>query len=212
MKGRTSFVLLGVSLKGAKGLDLPKGDIILARHGRPALSRKCWLNARQYRDWWHRYDLGGLLEGQTPPDDLLETARNAKLVYASTLRRAQETAQAVTMGRAYETDAVFVEAPLPPPHWPDWFKMPPRHWGVVSRIWWHLFNRHDGQESRQQAEARAERAANLLITRASEGGDVLVLAHGYFNHMVGQALIQQGWKLVENQGFKYWRQRRFSKA
>ena len=43
------------------------------------------------------------------------------------------------------------------------------------------------------------------------GGDVLVLAHGYFNHMVGRRLKANGWRLAHNQGFKYWSQRRFVK-
>ena len=40
---------------------------------------------------------------------------------------------------------------------------------------------------------------------------MLVFAHGYFNHMVGRALKEDGWKLVQNQGFKYWSQRRYEK-
>ncbi len=169
------------------------------------------LTSQGYCDWWKLYDLGGLQEGQTPPDGLVQTAREAQIVYASTLRRAQETAQAVTQGRAFKTDAIFVEAPLPPPHTPDWFKLPPRLWGVVARLWWHLFNHHDGQETRLEAEQRAGRAAEILIGEADQGRDVLLLAHGYFNHMIGQALKAKGWSLTLDQGFKYWSQRRFEK-
>ena len=43
------------------------------------------------------------------------------------------------------------------------------------------------------------------------GSDVLVLAHGYFNHMVGKRLKAGGWRLVDNQGFKYWSQRRYER-
>jgi tryptophan synthase beta chain len=68
-----------------------------------------------------------------------------------------------------------------------------------------------GQETRAQAEARADQAAQKLIARAENGQDVLVFAHGYFNHMVGRALKADGWKLVQNQGFKYWSQRRYEK-
>ncbi|WP_297802014.1 histidine phosphatase family protein [uncultured Brevundimonas sp.] len=188
------------------------GDIILARHGQPALSRKCWLSADQYRHWWGLYDEGGLKAGQATPDSIIDTARQAGIIYASTLRRAQETAAAVAQGKGIQTDAIFVEAPLPPPHWPDWFKLPPRFWGVVARLWWHAFDHHDGQETRREAETRAGRAADLLIHSASEGHDVLVLAHGYFNHMIGRALKARGWKLVHNQGFKYWSQRRYRRG
>ncbi|HEY0052479.1 MAG TPA: histidine phosphatase family protein, partial [Caulobacteraceae bacterium] len=45
------------------------GPIMLVRHGEPALSRRCMLSARQYREWWNTYEEGGLLDGQTPPDD-----------------------------------------------------------------------------------------------------------------------------------------------
>lgn len=187
------------------------GAITLARHGQPALSRKCLLNSIDYRDWWRRYDLGGLKEGQTPPEGLVQTGQAAQTVFVSTLPRAIETANAVIGGRARTMDAVFVEAPLPSPPMPSWFKMTPRLWGVTSRLWWHLFNYHDGQESRAEAEARADRAAQRLIDAASQGGNVLLLAHGYFNHMIGNRLKARGWSLSVDQGFKYWCQRRFEK-
>jgi broad specificity phosphatase PhoE len=188
------------------------GTITLARHGEPALSRKCFLTSDQYRDWWAKYEQGGLLAGQTPPQDLLATAQGAGVIFASTRQRAQETAVAVSAGRDVVSDVLFIEAPLPPPHFPNWFRLPPKYWGVVARVWWHAFDHHDGQETRAQAEARSERAARLLIARAEAGEDVLVLAHGYFNHMVGGRLKADGWRLVHNQGFRYWSQRRYERA
>lgn len=187
------------------------GAITLARHGEPALSRQCFLTSDQYRDWWAKYEVGGLKEGQTPPPDLLATAQGAGVIYASTRRRAQETATAVSAGREVVSDVLFIEAPLPPPHFPNWFKLPPKYWGGVARFWWHAFNHHEGQETRRQAEVRAETAARALIARAETGEDVLVLAHGYFNHMVGKRLKADGWSLVHNQGFKYWSQRRYER-
>ena len=187
------------------------GAIILTRHGEPALSRKCMLTARQYGDWWGRYEIGGLLAGQSPPPELLEAARGAGVIYSSTRLRAQETAAAAAEGREVSVDSMFIEAPLPPPHFPDWIKLSPKWWGGVSRFWWHFFNHHDGQETRAEADVRAEAVAQMLIARAAEGQDVLVFAHGYFNHMVGRRLKADGWRLVANQGFKYWSQRRFEK-
>jgi broad specificity phosphatase PhoE len=187
------------------------GAIILTRHGEPALSRKCMISAKQYGDWWGKYEIGGLLAGQTPPPELLIAAEGAGVIYASTRPRAQETAIAAARGKAIVSDALFIEAPLPPPDFPDWFKLSPKWWGVVSRFWWHAFDHHDGQETRRQAEARAEQAAQVLIERAASGRDVLVFAHGYFNHMVGRRLKADGWRLAHNQGFKYWSQRRYEK-
>ena len=187
------------------------GAIILTRHGEPALSRKCMLSAAEYGDWWARYEVGGLLAGQTPPAELMAAVAGAGMIYSSTRLRAVETATAVADGRDVTSDALFIEAPLPPPNFPDWIKLSPKWWGGVSRFWWHFFNHHAGQETRAQADVRAAQAARILIDRAAEGHDVIVFAHGYFNHMVGRRLKSEGWRLVHNQGFKYWSQRRFEK-
>ena len=187
------------------------GAIILTRHGEPALSRKCMLSSDQYRDWWARYEIGGLRPGQTPPSALLAAAAGAGVIFASTRQRAQETAAAISAGREITSDVLFIEAPLPPPHFPVWFKLPPKYWGAVARFWWHAFNHHEGQETRAEAEVRAGRVAAILIARAEAGEDVLVLAHGYFNHMVGRCLKTAGWALIHNQGFKYWSQRRYER-
>ncbi|MBU1325162.1 MAG: histidine phosphatase family protein [Alphaproteobacteria bacterium] len=187
------------------------GSIILTRHGEPALSRKCLITARQYKDWWAQYEIGGLLAGQTPPAALVAAAEGAGAIYASTRQRAQETAAAVAAGREVMSDALFIEAPLPPPALPDVLKLSPRWWGVVSRIWWRLSDRHHTEETHREAKIRADLAARKLIERAEAGQDVLVLAHGYFNHMVGRRLKANGWALVHNQGFKYWSQRRYER-
>jgi len=188
------------------------GAIILTRHGEPALSRKCLITSSQYRDWWAKYEVGGLRAGQTPPAALVDAAQGAGAIYASTRQRAQETAAAISAGREVMSDALFIEAPLPPPAMPAWIKLSPRWWGVVSRVWWRLSDRHHQEETHREAKVRADQAASVLIERAGSGQTVLVLAHGYFNHMVGKRLKAHGWRLVHNQGFKYWSQRRYEKA
>jgi broad specificity phosphatase PhoE len=186
-----------------------KGAVILVRHGEPALSRKIRLSARGYRDWWARYEEGGLKAGQTPPARLIETAAKADALFASTRRRAVETAQALVGGRDFTRAPIYIEAPLPPPPLPDWLKLPPRWWGVISRIAWWLFGHTEGQESFAEAEERARRAARDLMDLAGRGQTVLVIAHGFFNLMIGRALQASGWRLTEDQGFRYWSARRF---
>ena len=188
------------------------GVITLARHGEPALSRKVRFNAPSYGAWWARYEEGGLLPGQTPPDSLVETARQAGVIIASTRRRSIETAHAVTAGKAFATDPLFIEAPLPPPPWPRWIRLSPKTWGFFARFWWWFFNHHAGQENREQAERRADQAADLLIGLSENGQDVLVLAHGFFNTMIGIALQKRGLKKTLDQGFKYWCVKRFERV
>ena len=188
------------------------GSIVLARHGEPALSRRCRLSSRQYRDWWGRYELGGLLPGQSPPAHVLEAAKKAGVILSSTRLRSIETAKAVAPDRDARRDALFIEAPLPPPHFPGFIRLKPRTWGVVSRFWWWFFGHHEGQETRGEAQARAGKAAAMLAEHAAKGEDVLLVAHGFFNTMIGLELRRLGWRCVEDRGFKYWSTRRFERG
>ena len=184
------------------------GCIVLARHGEPALSRKVKLTARQYRDWWALYEAGGILAGQTPPQHLKDAAARAGIILTSTRLRSIETARALAEGRQMSHDEVFIEAPLPPPPWPDFIRFSPRSWGAISRFcWW--FGGHGGQETRPQAQKRAIAAARQLHELASEGENVLVVAHGFFNTMIGLELRRLGWRCVKGRGWRYWSTRYF---
>ena len=184
------------------------GAITLARHGEPALSRKIKLDARAYDRWWAAYEAGGILPGQTPPQELLDIARRADVVVCSTRRRAIETAEA--LGRPFTCDSIFVEAPLPAPRSPAALRLGPKAWGVITRfLWW--FGHSGGQESRSQAWTRARAVADRLEAEAAGGREVLVVAHGFFNGMVGVELTRRGWRCVRDRGFKYWSARRFER-
>lgn len=187
------------------------GTITLVRHGEPALSRRIRLSAAGYRDWWGRYEEGGLLEGQTPPDHLCTLAAKAAHLFCSTRRRAMETAKAVCGERVVLSDDIFIEAPLPPPNFPSFIKFSPKLWGGIARFWWYAFNHNEGQETRVQAEERARIAAARLYDLAKDGQDVMVLAHGYFNTMIGWELCRLGYRLASSEGYRYWAQRRFEK-
>ncbi len=184
------------------------GTIILTRHGRPALSRKVLLNATEYRAWWARYEVGGLLDGQSAPPELTRFAQTASVVASSTRRRAIESAALAAPGRAPASETVFVEAPLPPPPLPAWLRLSPRIWGFCTRFLWWFFNVHFDQESRAQAEARAEIAVDRLIEMAA-AGDVILFAHGFFNTLLARVFKARKWRYSENNGWKYWSTKRF---
>jgi broad specificity phosphatase PhoE len=188
------------------------GTIMLARHGEPALSRAVKLNAAGYRDFWATYEVGGLAPDQAPPAELLAFVAKADVVMVSTRRRSVESAQILTRGKAFTQDPILIEAPLPPPRWPSWVKLSPKIWGFWARFHWWYFNHHEGQESRRQAEARVDQAMQMMIDLAEAGQDVAVVAHGFFNFMMGRALRRRGWTMTKSQGFKYWSTRRFEKA
>jgi broad specificity phosphatase PhoE len=185
------------------------GAIVLARHGEPALSRRVRLSAQQYREFWANYEVLGILPGQTPPAKLAAFVEKAGTLVTSTRLRSIESAERLAPGREFARHDVLVEAPLPPPNWPVWIRLSPRIWGFLARFWWWFFNHHEGQETRKAAERRADEAAAMLIEMAGQGEDVVVLAHGFFNYMIGKALRRRGWRLTLSEGYKYWSTRRF---
>lgn len=188
------------------------GAIILARHGEPALSRKVRLSAPQYREFWGTYELMGLLPGQTPPEALRRFVDECGQLVSSTRLRAIESARTLGGDRDIAHHELLIEAPLPPPNFPSWVKLSPSVWGFMARFWWWFFNHHEGQETRREAEARADQAAAMLIGLAASGESVVVLAHGFFNYMIGRSLKKLGWRLVSSEGYKYWSMRRFERV
>ena len=75
----------------------------------------------------------------------------------------------------------------------------------------HMTVEAETKESRAEAESRADVVADRLADLALQG-DVLVLAHGFFNTLVGRSLRRHGWKLKASQGYKYWAMRRFERG
>jgi hypothetical protein len=122
-----------------------------------------------------------------------------------------ETAEAVVGGKTFIRDPMFVEAPLPPPPLPGFVKLGPKSWGVIARLFWWL-GYNGGQETRQEAQRRARAASERLAAAAAGGADVLLLAHGFFNLMVGLELKRRGWRRLEDRGFTYWATRRFERS
>ncbi len=185
------------------------GVIVLARHGEPALSRDVRLCAKEYRDWWALYEEGGIKAEQDIPPDLKAVAQRAGAVIASTRLRSIQSADLLTGGRSFPREVGFIEAPLPPPRFPEWVKLSPRIWGFLARFWWWWFNHHEGEESRREAQGRSRLAADHLIALAADGTDVLLVAHGFFNAMIGRALVARGWRRTLGRGYRYWSIRRF---
>lgn len=189
------------------------GRIITARHGRPDLSREVTITAKEYGAWWSRYDQSGLAPDERSPEGLITLAKGAKTVLSSTLPRAIETARKATCGgREVPADPMFVEAPLPPPPFPDFIKLRPGQWGVVSRIFWILGYAPEGVENHGQTWTRVAKIVSRLETHSSDG-DVLLCAHGYLNWMIDRRLKSEGWSCVERDGGnRYWSWRVYEPA
>lgn len=199
--------------QGVKEKNEPQGlqidTIVLARHGKPALSRNVYLNWREFKVWWQRYDAGGLANDQKMKPKTAHAAKQADRVLSSTLRRAIETVELATGAEPDRQVAELVEAALPPPHLGP-LKFKPKFWGTVARIVW-FFGYNGGMESVSEARARAKIATKILQEEAAGGNFVFAVAHGWFNRMIGTQLRRQGWKRTENQGDLHWSYRRYER-
>jgi broad specificity phosphatase PhoE len=194
-----------VSLEKERTMRAPRpGRILVVRHGRPALDREAGppLDWRAYKDWWALYEIGSLAAGQSCPEELVRRAIDA-VVLSSVRPRAIETASMIAPGRTIATNEIFNEAPLPPPEWSDRRRYLPKTWNKIARLAW-LLGHSGGQESAVETRARARRAADLLIETASEGRDVVLAAHGWFNRMLRRPLARRGWNCVRDGGDAYW--------
>lgn len=180
------------------------GRIITVRHGQPDLSREVLISAREYGDWWARYDESGLVPGQKPPEALYELANQATTVMSSTLPRAVETAAEITKGsRHVPADVIFVEAPLPPPPVP-FLRLRPGTWGVISRSFWFWGYAPNGIETHFGSWRRVAEIADRLKALSAEG-DVMLCAHGYLNWMIDRRLRREGWERTSRHGANnYW--------
>ena len=165
---------------------------------------------RDYKDWWAKYELSSLKEGQKCPDALLNEVADNAIILSSARKRAIETAGHLGRGREVKHDAMFNEAPLPPPRMAG--KMGPKNWNKIARLLW-MMGHTGGEEHVRDAKRRAAQAAEVLVRTAqnSDGRDVVLAAHGWFNRMLRPQLKKRGWVNVHDGGDKYWSFRVYAK-
>lgn len=168
--------------------------IVLVRHGRPDIAPTRWIGHRAFRDYIDRYQRAGLAEDSEPPAELRALTDGAQRVFTSELPRAIESAHRLLPGIAQVSDPVFTEAPLAsPPLSGLRLKVPA--WAVLARLAWHG-GYTPSIETYRQAKLRAARALRILSEAAADDGRAVLVAHGYFNAILGRMLGQRGWRRV----------------
>jgi broad specificity phosphatase PhoE len=198
-------------MDGAKDLRLrmlkksPTGTImriILVRHGQPHIALSPRTNHRGFGEYIGAYEAAGLDPASLPPQELADLGRELASVFASDRPRSHQSARTLAPQAALAVDPLFAEAPLASPPIPL-LKMTVAGWAVVSRLLWHM-----GFSPRIEgwfgAMRRAERAADILTARARQDGAVALVAHGYFNWMIGLALKKRGFVKRGSHRARYW--------
>jgi broad specificity phosphatase PhoE len=182
---------------------VPKGArIILVRHGRPALPLRPRTSHHEFRDYIDAYEAAGLDPDSLPPRELSDLVKELDHVFTSGRPRAHQSARALAPHAELEADPLFAEAPLASPRIPL-LKMRVPKWAVVARILWHV-GYHPEIENYRKTKHRAGAAADILINKIRDGGSAVLVAHGYFNAMIGRQLRQRGFARTGAHRVRYW--------
>jgi broad specificity phosphatase PhoE len=183
--------------------SMPKGArIILVRHGQPALPLSPRTSHHGFRDYIDAYEAAGLDPASLPPQELTDLVKELDHVFASDRPRAHESARALAPHAELVADPLFAEAPLASPRIPL-LKMRVPKWAVVARVLWHA-GYHPEIENYRKAKHRAARAADILMDKVREGGSAVLVAHGYFNAMIGRQLRRRGFTRTGSHRVHYW--------
>jgi broad specificity phosphatase PhoE len=189
---------------GAIGHERPgRLRIILIRHGKPAIETAPRTCHRGFRDYIDDYEEAGLDPESAPPEELVDLVKELNAVFTSDSKRAADSARSLLPQADLIADALFGEAPLAAPKIPL-IKMKVPVWAVMSRILWHA-GFHPDIENYRRAKHRAAQAADILLGRAKKNDGVAVLvAHGYFNAMIGRVLNKRGLRRTGSHRARFW--------
>jgi broad specificity phosphatase PhoE len=176
--------------------------IILIRHGQPAIALRPRTSHRGFADYIDAYEAAGLDPQSLPPRELADLVKELDQIFTSGRPRAHQSAQALAPQAELIADPLFAEAPLASPRIPL-LKMRVPKWAVVARILWHA-GHHPDIENYRKAKHRAAQAADVLIAKARKDGVAVLVAHGYFNAMIGRCLRKRGLARTGSHRVQYW--------
>jgi broad specificity phosphatase PhoE len=176
--------------------------IILIRHGQPDIPVSPRASHHEFRSYMDAYEEAGLDPESAPPEELQDLVGELSAVYTSGRRRSQDSARVLAPNAELIADPLFVEAPLASPRIPL-LKMKVPKWAVVARILWHA-GYHPEIENYRRAKHRAAQAADILIARANRDGVTALVAHGYFNLIIGRELRHRSFRKSGSHRARFW--------
>jgi len=156
------------------------------------MGRSRWIGHAAFARFIDDYQAAGLDRDNRPPPELLEMLKGTARVFSSDLERSTQSARALLPKAEIISSALFTEAPLASPPVPG-IRLKAPAWAVISRVAWHGGVK-PGIESYGQSKQRARRAEETLIGEAEREGTAVLVAHGYFNAILGRMLRLRGWR------------------
>lgn len=174
-------------------------QIILLRHGKPAVELSGTARAKDLAAIAKAYDASGIVD--RPPPETLAKLRHANYVICSDLPRSVESAHALGFANLPVADSLFSESALP--HFGGPVVLPLAVWVTVCRLLWVAGFSKNG-EAYAAAKCRARQAANRLAGLAETHGNVLLVGHGLMNYLIAQQLRANGWHGPAKSGKRFW--------
>lgn len=157
------------------------------------MGKSRWIGHAQFARFIDDYQAAGI-ESDPPPQELIDLVEKAPRVFASELKRSIDSAHTLLPNAELVSTPLFTEAPLASPRLPA-LRLKVPAWAVISRVAWHGGYK-PGIESYGQSKQRARLAAPMLVEEAERSGIAVLVAHGYFNAILGRTLRLRGWRRV----------------
>ncbi len=177
-------------------------EIVLLRHGKPAIANDHQLSSLQYGDWITEYNQSGIDSRLPAPKPALILAAECDFVVCSHLPRSIESAQALDVGSIDVNEALFREFEMPFAN----IKTPgflPATWSVFYRLIW-LAGFSANAESFQQAKQRGLACVERLLEYTNKHQRLLFVGHGALLWFICKQLLSRGWSGPKHSPKSYW--------
>ena len=173
-------------------------QIMLVRHQKVDIEKKFFYNYKKLEKYKSDYDTNNVYP---VTQKFVLNAEGIDTVFTSKLHRAKTTARNLLgNGFVYQANPIFNETKPGTVNIPLLY-LPKPIWSGLNRVFWMMGSKPKSTtENRAMAHRRAISAAQFLEKKASENGKVLLVAHGYLNHMLRRQLKKQAWIIIEHTG------------
>ena len=179
-------------------------QIVLIRHGKPDLTKSNWSSRKGALNYIADYDRARVFPSESPI--LCFDEVSLRYVFSSNTPRAVHTAELLVENKInIIADARFREFERKIFWFPNInLYLPLQLWITLSRILWLIGLNSRNIETRTRAYMRAKKNANFLSKDAQQQRVSLLVAHGFHNKVVKDALKKMGWQAVRDGGHGYW--------
>jgi broad specificity phosphatase PhoE len=166
--------------------------ILIYRHAKPIVSENEVILGKDYPSWVKRYNESEIC---LPEKVLLKE----NFVFTSKINRSIKTGKAIS--KKTEEHELFNEAEVPLIRFPK-FKRKAKFWIVISRILW-MYGISTKCESYKVTKKRVTSAIEFIDSYLKTNNEVIIVGHGFINHMLKKQLSKKGWQLSLDEGHDY---------